>query len=343
MQVAQLVAVRKLQLTEWERTEPGTREVEVRVRAVGICGSDLHNYLEGGIGDQACRYPMVLGHEATGEVVRCGPGVDRWKAGDRVALEPAVYCYRCEYCLAGRHNVCANIRFYSMADAPGLFRQYAVLPVENLLPLPAELSFETGTLFEPLAVVLHSMKFVSLQPEETVAVFGAGPIGLLTVMVLKSCGAGRIWAIEPVAHRRQMALTAGADVALHPGEDDVVGKVLADTRGRGVDVVVDCATRDGSTNLGLRILRNAGRLVITGIPREIQLGLEFHVARRKEITIFNVRRSCRESDAALEMLRKSPARFEWLVTHVLPLSEVEKAFRMLEAYSDGAGKVVLRP
>src|SRR5512142_2333161 len=119
MKVAELVAPHDFRLVEGPDREPGPGEVRVRVRAVGICGSDVHYYAEGSIGDIPCQYPMVLGHEPTGEVIKLGPGVTGWNAGDKAVLEPALYCYHCEYCLTGHHNVCANIKFLSMPEYPG--------------------------------------------------------------------------------------------------------------------------------------------------------------------------------------------------------------------------------
>jgi L-iditol 2-dehydrogenase len=163
--------------------------MRVRVGAVGLCGSDLHNFSEGGIGDTTAQYPMVLGHEPAGIVDKLGPGASGWTPGDRVALEPAIYCYHCEFCRSGRHNVCANVRFLSMPGDPGFFRDYVVLPAANAQALPPAMSLEQGTLIEPLAVALHSLQFAAVEDGETAAVFGAGPIGLLTVAALKIRGA----------------------------------------------------------------------------------------------------------------------------------------------------------
>ncbi len=316
--------------------------MQARVVSVGICGSDLHYYAEGGIGDTPCVYPMVLGHEPTGTVARLGPGVTGWRPGDRVALEPALYCYHCEFCMTGRHNVCSNIRFISMPGQPGFLREYVNVPAVNLLPLPQELSFEEGTLFEPLAVVLHSMSFVALRPGERAAVFGAGPIGLLTIAVLKLSGASRVWAVEPEAHRRELALGLGADAAIDPAAVDPARQILSDTGKRGVDVAIDCAARSGSINHCLAATRNAGRVVVTGIPPEPQLALDYHVMRRKELAFYTVRRSNHESETALEMLREHPKRFAPMLTHEIPLEEVERGFSLLEKYADGVGKLLIR-
>jgi L-iditol 2-dehydrogenase len=286
---------------------------------------------------------MVLGHEPTGIVERTGEGVTGWAPGDMAALDPAIYCYQCEFCLAGRHNLCLNGRFLSSPLDPGFFRERVNLPVSNLLPLPDGVGLDEGTLFEPLAVVLHSMKFVSLHPGETAVVFGAGPIGLMTAITLKLCGAGRVWVVEPVAHRRELTFASGIEAVIDPCQADAAGQVLQETGQRGVDVAVDCAGAETSINQAIRLVRNGGRFVITGIPAEVSVPIEFHVARRKELAIYNVRRSCHESEAALKMLRAHAGRFAPLVTHRLPLTKAQSAFEMLEIFSDGACKVVLRP
>src|SRR5690349_18824775 len=246
MLTAELIAPREFRLSEQSLPDPGPGEVQVQVGAVGVCGSDLHSYSEGGVGDTPCQFPMVLGHEPAGTVLKTGPGVTGWAPGDRAALEPAVYCYHCEFCRSGRHNVCAHINFLSTPGTPGFFREYVNLPVSNVLPIPKELSLEVATLFEPLAVALHSLKFASIQPGDTVAVCGAGPIGLLTIASLKVAGAGRIWAVEPVAHRREMAKCMGADAALDPDAIDAARQIQADTGGRAVDCAIDCAAKENT-------------------------------------------------------------------------------------------------
>lgn len=342
MRIAELIQLRQFRVIEGPAEDPGPGQVQARVESVGVCGSDLHYFSEGGIGDTPCVYPMVLGHEPTGVVVKTGPGVTGWSPGDRAALEPAIYCYHCEFCLSGRHNVCARLRFLSTPLDPGFFRDYVNLPAHNLLSLPPNVGFHEGTLFEPLAVILHSMKFVSIGIGETAAVFGAGPIGLLTILMLKVSGAGRVWAVEPVAHRRELARVAGADAVVDPASVDPVRQILNETGQRGVDVAVDCVARGDSMNQSILVTRSAGRVVYTGIPSETLIPLALHDVRRKELVLHNVRRSNHESDAALELLRTHGRLFAPIVTHTRPLDQLQPAFTMLEHYADGVGKLVIR-
>ncbi len=341
MMVAELIANRQFRLSEQVIEDPGEGEVQVRVGAVGICGSDVHSYSEGAIGDSPCVYPMVLGHEPAGTVVKTGAGVTGWSAGDRAALEPAVYCYHCEFCRSGHHNVCANIRFLSNPGIPGFFREFVNLPAANLLPIPASISLELATIAEPLAVAMHSMKFADVKPGETVAVYGAGPIGLLTLACLKVAGAGRVWAVEPVAHRREMAKHMGAHVALDPSEIETSRQILADTGGRGVDCAIDCAAKEHTTNWAIQVARNAGRVVLTGIHSAAFVPFEISPMRRKELAIFNVRRSNHESHAALDLLIERASWFEPMITHRLPLERIAQAFSIAEHYADGVGKLIV--
>jgi len=210
-----------------------------------------------------------------------------------------------------------------------------------LLALPAGMSLEHATLVEPLAVALHSMQFVALRPGETAAVFGVGPIGLLTVIALKLAGAGRVWAVDPIAHRLDLARAVGADAVTDPRAVDPVRQILADTGNRGVDVAIDCAGKDNSVNQSIHTVRNAGRVVVTAIPPGVLVPIEFSPLRRKEIALYNVRRSNHESAEALAILGEHTARFAPILTHSRPLDEISRAFAQLENYSDGAGKVLI--
>lgn len=321
--------------------DPPPGQIQVAVKAVGICGSDLHYFSDGGIGEARCVYPMVLGHEPAGVVVKTGAGVSGWSVGDSAVLEPAVYCYHCEFCMRGRHNVCSNLRFLSQPEEPGFFRERVNLGAHNLLPLPANLSYREGALVEPLAVVVHSMQFASPRPGESAVVFGAGPIGLLTIAMLKLSGVARIWAVEPIAHRRDLALSLGAAAVIDPAAADAVAEVLHDTSGRGVDMTIDCAGKAETINQCLAAARNAGRVVITGIPPEDSIRLAFHVMRRKELALYSVRRSNHDSATALRLLAFEPGRFAPILTHDRPLGEVQQAFELCERYADGVGKLTL--
>jgi L-iditol 2-dehydrogenase len=341
MRAAELIAPLTFRLTDLPVEDPGPGEVQVRVEAVGVCGSDLHAWSEGAVGGTPNVYPMVLGHELAGSIVRTGPGVTGLAVGDRGALEPALYCYHCEFCLSGHHNVCANLRFLSNPHHPGFFREWVNLPVANFRPIPAEMSLDEAALAEPLAVAMHSLRLASIRRGETVAVIGAGPIGLLTIAALRAAGAARVWAVEPLPHRRELARGLGADVALEP--EEAVEQILGGTGQRGVDCAIDCAAGEATTSQAIQVTRNAGRVALTGIHSTPMVSLDASIMRRREITLFNVRRSNHETGEALELLQEHAEWFAPLLTHRRAIEQIDEAFAIAGQHSDGVGKMIVRP
>ncbi|MGO8758619.1 MAG: zinc-dependent alcohol dehydrogenase [Terracidiphilus sp.] len=341
MRAAELIAPHSFRLIDMPIDDPDPGEVQLRIESVGVCGSDLHAYSEGAVGGTPNVYPMVLGHEPAGTIVKTGPGVTGLAKGDRGALEPALYCYHCEFCLSGRHNVCANIQFLSTPRIPGFFRELVNLPASNFLPIPAGMSCDEAALAEPLAIALHSLRLVSIRPGESVAVIGAGPIGLLTIAALRAAQAGRIWAIEPLPHRRQLALGVGAAAALDPAE--ALEEILRATGQRGVDCAIDCAAAEHTTSQAIQLARNAGRVALTGIHSTQYVAMDGSAMRRKELTIFNVRRSNHETQQALDLLQAQTRWFSPLLTHARPLDRIGDAFAIASQYRDGVGKMTVRP
>jgi len=341
MRVAELIAPKTFQLAEMPIEDPEPGEVQVRVEAVGVCGSDMHAYSEGAVGSTPNVYPMVLGHEPAGTIVKTGSGVTGLAAGDRGALEPALYCYHCEFCLSGRHNVCVNIRFLSNPHHPGFFRELINLPAGNFSLIPPGMSFEAATLHEPLAVAIHSLHLASISPGETVAVIGAGPIGLLTIAALRASKAGRIWAVEPLPHRQEMARAIGADIAIGPS--DALHEILRDTAHRGVDCAIDCAAGEDTTSQAIQLARNAGRVALTGIHSVPFVPMDGSSMRRKELTIFNVRRSNHETEEALKLLQSHTEWFAPILTHTRHIDRIDEAFAIATQYRDGVGKMIVKP
>lgn len=339
MKAAELVGIREFRLIDQDLPTPGPGEVQVRVAGVGICGSDMHNFTEGGIGDSPCKYPMVLGHEPSGVVLKMGAGVSGIDPGDHFALEPALPCGACEPCRRGLQNLCNNMRFMSSGGIPGFFREFVNLPAHNLIPVPKHVGLRVATLVEPLAVALHSLSFARIQPSETAVVFGTGPIGLLTIAALKLAGAGRVWAVEPVPHRRDMAAAMGADVVLDT--PDASKAVLRDTANRGVDVAFDCAAGEDTVNECVRSLVKAGRFIYTAIPAHTMVNFHAPAFRKKEIAFFNVYRSNHQSERARDVLAEHSKRFAPLVTHARPLEGIQEAFRIVTDYADGVGKMLV--
>ena len=209
------------------------------------------------------------------------------------------------------------------------------------MPLPPGISAEEATLHEPLAVALNAVKFAAIRPGESAAVFGAGPIGLLTIAAARMCGAGRIYAVDRVPARLELARSVGATCAVDFSAADPIQAIWSDTGRRGVDVAFEAAGKEASINWCLRATRNAGRVILIGIPAAAAVSLAFHDMRRKELALFNVRRQNHNAHTAVQLLIEHRLPIGQIVTHTRPLAQINSAFRMLENYEDGVGKAVI--
>lgn len=318
---------------------PGRGEVLVKLVATGLCGSDLHWWAEGRIHTGLAKYPQVLGHEPVGEIVELGAGVHGLSIGDRVSIEPSLTCGHCEFCIAGRHNLCVRSRFMGGPDAEGFLRDFAVVPAHNADPIPGGLSWHEATLMEPVAVWVHVFELQPLRLGETVAILGCGSIGLLGIAMAKAAGAEMVLACDRVPHRLALAKAMGADVALDINQDDFLDAVMQKTRGRGVDAVFDAAGAPQTINLGLRCARAGGRFVLIGIPEPLNFEVDLHVAMSKELNIQTMKRSNHKGRAAGALLETGCIPTA-MITHALPLGQAQQGFELLHSYSEGVGKLI---
>ena len=215
---------------------PKNTRVKIRNKAAGVCGTDVHIF-HGAKGSADVQLPVVLGHEFAGEVVAVGSGVTAVKAGDRVAVDPNIYCQTCYYCRTGRKQLCENLRAIGV-NCNGGFAEYSIVPEQQVYPLADNVDFEAGAMAEPLACCLHGVDLAQIQPGDTVCVIGGGAIGQLMVQLAKLAGAAQVFLSEPVAQRRQIALENGADYVVDPTAEDPA-EVIYRLNSRGVDVVIE--------------------------------------------------------------------------------------------------------
>ena len=318
--------------------DPGAGEVLIKLRAVGICGSDMHWYREGSIYGYPAAYPQVLGHEPAGEVAAIGSGVANLKPGDRVSIEPTVSCGHCEFCLRGQHNNCIQSQFMGSPQLPGLLREYATVPAHNATLVPASFNYLQASLIEPVAVIMHMLELVEIHAGDTVAVLGAGPIGLLAAAVARSAGASQVLVADKLPYRIQMAKNLGATVAVPIGQ--FRDAVLEHTRGRGVDLAIDAAGAAETINTGLAVTRLGGAFVLIGIPDHVPVAVDLYSLQAKEIRFQPVKRSNHRSQPAIALLA-SGAIPDAIVTHRVPLEQAPVAFQTLAEYRDGIGKLVV--
>ncbi len=335
MRVARLHGAGDLRVGEEERPSAGDGESVVRVEAVGICGSDLHWFEEGGIGDNRLAAPLVVGHEFAG-IAEDGP-----LAGRRVAVDPAVPCERCDRCREGHPNLCPHVRFAGHGRCDGGLQQYLSWPTHRLHPLPDGLDGVAGALLEPLGVAVHAVDLGHVRVGDRVAIVGCGPIGLLLQQVCQAAGAVVALAVDPLEHRRAAAARAGAQRAVAPddarGGDGAGG---ADVSG-GADVVFEAAGTDEAVDLALRAARPGARVVLAGIPTGDHTTFSASVARRKGLTLLLVRRMGEVYPRALRLVQSGAVDLEPLVTHRYPLDRAAEAFEVA-ARRDGL-KVIVEP
>lgn len=335
MKVARLHGIRDLRLSDepLPADAPGTSLVEIT--AVGLCGSDLHWYSEGGIGDDLLTRPVVGGHEFAG-VVRGGP-LD----GRHVAVDPALPCGHCDLCLAGHRNLCRNIRFAGHSVTDGGLQQFLRWPTELLYPLDDRLSDSDGAMLEPLGVAIHAFDLGHVALGATVAVLGCGPIGLCLMQVARAGGAAAVLAVDPLEHRRAAAQRLGADLVLSSEAPDLSARLDAATAGRGVDVVFEAVGNDAAVATAVAAARPGARVVLAGIPSTDTTSFPAGTARRKGLTLVLVRRMKDVYPRAMALVESGLVDVTSVVTHRFPLTAVQEAFEVAVA-REGL-KVVVEP
>jgi len=292
----------------------------VRVKAVGVCGSDLHWFAEGSIGDAKLDHPLVLGHEFAGIT----------EDGQRVAIDPAIPCGSCEYCVHGHPNLCANLIFAGHGQTDGALREWLAWSAKSLIPIPDSISDADGAMLEPLGIAIHTVDLGKLKSGMTVGIFGCGPIGLLILQVAKLSGAARIVATDKLAHRVDAAQRFGADQAFLVNEASWLNEIDAATNGRGVDVAFEAAGTQDAVDTAFATVSPGGKVVLAGIPGDDSTSFSASTARRKGLTIKLVRRMKHTYPRAIELVSKGLVDVRSVVTHRFPLEDAVEAFRVAE-------------
>lgn len=341
MRVAVVVAPGEVRLEEAPAPSPGPGEVLVRVKAVGICGSDLQYYAQGRIGGLELPVGHILGHEVAGVVEARGPDADGPEPGTPVVVDPAIPCGQCRYCVEGHPNLCKHLRFFGSPPTPGALREYLTHPSHLVLQLPPGVTLPVGAVSEALGVAIHAVDLAHLQVGDSAAVFGCGSIGLLIARVAQLAGARPVLASEPLEHRRGAAPLFGVTAAFDPGRDDVVAAIRERTGGDGVDVAFEAAGSESATVQAVDAIRPGGTLVLVGYWKTDQVTLPGIRAMRKGLTIRFVRRMKHTFPRALELLRQGLVNLPALISHEFEFAEVASAFARAEKRSPDFLKTVI--
>ena len=319
MKVARLHGAGDIRISDEPQPVPGDGEELVRIDAVGICGSDLHWFTEGAIGDARLSRPLVLGHEMAGTIAS-GP-----RAGMPVAVDPSIPCWVCPPCRAGDPNLCLRVIFAGHGHTDGGMREYLTWPAERLHRVPDDLDPAVITALEPLGVAVHAMDMSHLRIAATVAVVGCGPIGIMLVQLARVAGASHVVAVDPLAHRRALAASFGA-VAVAP--DEAVATVAELTDGLGVDLAMEVAGTDPGVDLSLTLARPGARVVLVGIPDGDRTTFTASTARRKGLTLVMSRRMREVYPRAVELTVSGRVDLNAVISDRVPLAEAAKAVEM---------------
>jgi L-iditol 2-dehydrogenase len=315
---------------------PGPGEALVKVKSVGICGSDVHYYEEGRIGRYVVEQPIILGHECAGQVVELGQGTTRVRVGDRVAVEPGQTCGTCGYCKSGRYNLCPDVKFLATPPHDGSFCEFIAMRQDLLFRLPPEMSYEEGTAMEPLSVGIQACLRGRVTPGDSVVITGAGPIGLMTVVAAQSFGAYPIVILDREELRLSVASRLGSTAALNIDDPDHATEAR-EALGGGASVAIECAGNGSALKLGISLLRRGGRAVVVGLPSQPVQPIDLAQVADGELELLGVFRYANSYPLAISTFQRFRGDLEAFWTARYPLSRVNEA--METAHIDKARQI----
>lgn len=342
MKAMMLTGIRQMKMMEvpFPQMERET-DVLIRMKRLGVCGSDIHYYTTGRIGTQVVQYPFPVGHEGAGIVEKTGFGVTRVRPGDQVAIDPAMPCGHCDQCLSGRPHTCRNLKFLGCpGQADGCLSEYIVMPETSCIPLHGNLTPDHGSLSEPLAIGIYAVKRSIGVKNEAIGILGFGPIGMSVFLAARAQGAKRIFVTDRIDARLTMALNAGAPYTGNPDKQDVVKDILR-REPLFLDTVFECCGRQEALDQAVHMLRPGGKVILIGIPEFDRWSLDASEIRRKEIDIQNIRRQNNCTEVALDMISRGLTPVDNMITHRFPFERTQDAFELVADYSDGVMKAMI--
>ncbi|HEX3000260.1 MAG TPA: alcohol dehydrogenase catalytic domain-containing protein [Armatimonadota bacterium] len=342
MKAMRLTGIRQMEMMDVPQPElQADTDVLIRMKTVGVCGSDVHYYVDGKIGSQVVQYPFTVGHEGSGVVEKVGPAVTRVRPGDRIAIEPAMPCWQCDQCLADRPHTCRKLRYLGCpGQADGCLSEFIVMPEASCCPIPATMSFDEAAISEPLSIGVYGVKQSIPMEGAKVGILGAGPIGLSVLMPARAQGAAKIFITDRIDARLKLARKAGADWSGNPDHEDVVAAITAIEPSQ-MDVVFECCGQQEALDQASELLKPGGKLMMIGIPTVDRVSFSIDKLRRKEICIQNVRRQNHCVQPALDMIARKDFNVAVMATHRFPLAQTKEAFDMVAAYRDGVVKAMI--
>lgn len=327
------------EVPEPEICRPG--DVKIKMVVVGVCGSDVHYFNMGKIGTQVITYPFTVGHEGAGVVAEVGEGVARVKPGDRVAIEPAMPCFRCEQCLRGRLHTCRNLRFLgNPGQAEGLLSEFIVMPETSCFPIPESMTFDEAAITEPLAIGVYAVKQSGGVAGKTIGILGVGPIGESVLLPSIAGRAHKVFVTDKIDRRLEYAQQNGASWTGNPGKKNIVDGILQNEP-LGLDMVFECCGQQEALGQALEILKPGGKLMLIGIPETDTVSFNINHLRHKEITIINVRRQNGCVEKAIDLVAEGKVSVANWATHRFAFEKTQEAFELVANYRDGVLKAMI--
>lgn len=325
MKVAIMEDVQKMKIIEKDIPQIQDHEVLVKLEYIGICGSDLHYYENGAIGDFIVEPPFVLGHEPGGVIVEVGKNVKGLKVGDRITIEPGLTCGECEFCKEGKYNLCPDMEFFATPPVDGVFQEYVAYDAKNCFILPDNVSTMEGALIEPLAVGFHAANQGNASAGQTAVVMGAGCIGLVSMMALKAKGVNHVYVVDVVDNRLDKALQLGAENVINGMKENVVEKIDEWTNGKGVDLIIETAGTEITSRQAIEIAKPGGCVVIIGFSKSGELTLPMSLAIQKEITIKTGWRYRHVYPMAIDAVASGKIDLKNVVTNIFDFDDIQNA------------------
>lgn len=343
MKAAFLTEPKKIEIKDLEMPEVKDENVLIKIKRVGVCGSDNHIYNKGEIAFSKVKFPFILGHECSGEVVDIGKAVKNIKIGDRVAIEPSVHCGKCEYCRNGKFNLCDDYHFLAAPpDNNGAFVEYITHRYDHCFLIPGAISFDEGALVEPLAIVVQAFEISNFNIGDNILILGSGTIGLLTLMLLKSLGADKCVAVDYFDSKLEIAKKMGADLTINAGDADLLFKAKEFSKGKGFPTIFDSVGKENSLNAGLSLAKKGGTIVIIGISDD---KASFNIVDliNNMLTIKGTNDfSNNIFSKAISLIGNKKVDVMKIVSHYFNLDELDKAFKNINNNSKNTIKTIIR-
>ncbi len=338
---AVLTALNHIEMREIPLPSPKADEVLIKLSAVGICGSDVHYYQHGRIADFVVEFPFILGYEASGVVTQVGAEVTHLKPGDRVCIEPGVPCGQCGFCLSGRYNLCPDVVFLATPPYGGCLMNYLAYPARWTFKLPDSMSLEEGALVEPLAIGINAAKTGHVGLGDTVLVYGAGCIGLVSALAAKAMGAARVVVVDLIEKRLEVAKHYGF-IALNSKDSDPVAEVMKLTEGRGADAVLDCVGHPSTIAGAVRAARAGRTIVVVGMAAEDLSGVPLGPLSTKELVLTSIFRYANLFPTTIQAIASGMIDVKGIVSNRYRFEETPAAYKaVVENIRDTVKSVIV--